>query len=225
MTRATLLIVPLGLAVVALETGQIAAKLGVPLSCALILAWAIWKSPARRRDGLWVVAAFCFSAGGDWFLANRGGREGFFLAGIGLFFVAHAGYLAFACRQGRLGRKALGVLLSAYLLYYFFGLHPAIRSTPVATAALMYLLISCATLSAAWGMRMPGWQKWPFVAGIALLVFSDTIISFSEFLGWKRWNGLILPTYYLVHPCVSWTVLGQCFSVSRATVEGPAASP
>ena len=105
--------------------------------------------------------------------------------------------------------RVLGILLGLYLLYYVFCLRPAIKSLELALAVLFYLLISCVAFSAAWGMRMRPLLKWPFIAGIGLIVFSDTLISFNEFLRWKQWNWLILPTYYLAQLCVSWTVLAQ----------------
>jgi len=207
--RVGLLLLPFGLAIAALGTGDLRAKMGVAVSCALILLWALRGAPKCRRDAGWVVAALCLSAAGDWFLSNKGHREAYFLAGIALFFGAHMGYLTYACHQGRLQRTVLGALLCVYLSYYVFCLRPAIPRPALALAVLLYLLISCVVLSAAWGMRMRPRLKWPYVTGIGLIVVSDTLISFNEFLGWKWWNWLILPTYYLAQLCVSWTVLAQ----------------
>lgn len=201
--RGWMLVIPLGLAVAAVGTDNLPAKMGVPLSCAAIVLLSL----RGRWDGVWVAAALCLSAGGDWFLSNRGGHEGYFLTGIGLFFCAHAGYLAFALRHGRPRRWVLGVLLAGYLSYYALWLRPAIPGRVLSLAALLYLAISCVVLAAAWGVRLAGRLKWPFVAGIGLLVISDTVISSSEFLGFGALNWLILPTYYLGQLCVSWTVL------------------
>jgi uncharacterized membrane protein YhhN len=203
------LLLPFGLAIAALGTGDLRAKMGVAVSCALILLWNLRRSPKCRQDAGWVVAALCLSAAGDWFLSNKGHREAYFLAGIALFFGAHLGYLTFACLQGRLDRRVLGMLLGVYLCYYLLCLRPAIGRPVLDLAVLLYLLISCVVFAAAWGMRMRPRLKWPYVAGIGLIVVSDTLISFNEFLGWKQWNWLILPTYYLAQLCVSWTVLAQ----------------
>ena len=46
-----------------------------------------------------------------------------------------------------------------------------------------------------------------YVAGIVLVVFSDTIISFKEFLDYHALNGLILPTYYLAHLAITLSIL------------------
>jgi uncharacterized membrane protein YhhN len=203
------LLLPLGLAIVALSTGDLLAKMGVPVSCALVLLWAFREAPTCCQDAGWVVAALCLSAAGDWFLSNKGDREAYFITGIALFFGAHLGYLAFACRHGQFHRKILGVLLSLYLTYYVFFLRPAIKHPGLALAVLLYLLISCVVLSAAWGMRVRPRLKWPYVTGMGLIVVSDTLISLKEFLGWGRWNWLILPTYYLAQLCVSGAVLRQ----------------
>jgi uncharacterized membrane protein YhhN len=203
--RGWMLVIPLGLGVAAAGTDHLPVKMGVPLSCAALVLLSL----RGRWDGVWVAAALCLSAGGDWFLSNRGGREGYFVAGIGLFFFAHAGYLAFALRHGRPRGWVLGALLAGYLSYYLIWLRPAIAGRTLSLAALLYLAISCVVLAGAWGMRLAGRLKWPFVAGIGLLVVSDTVISFSEFLGFGALNWLILPTYYLGQICVSWTVLAR----------------
>jgi uncharacterized membrane protein YhhN len=217
-------LLPLGLAIAALGTGALVAKPGVALSCALILLWVLRGAPPCRRDAGWVVAALCLSAAGDWFLCHTGRGEGYLIAGIALFFCAHLGYLTFACYQGRLQRRVLGVLLCAYLAYYAFCLRPAIRRPELAVAVLLYLLISCVVLSAACGMRLRPRLKWPYVTGIGLAVVSDTLISFNMFLGWKQWNWLVLPTYYLAQLCVTWTVLardpGEVLPKTRAAVDG-----
>ena len=46
-----------------------------------------------------------------------------------------------------------------------------------------------------------------FTLGIGLIVASDTIISFTEFLQFRALDWLILPTYYLAHLCITCAVL------------------
>ena len=221
--RAGLLLLPLMLAIVALATRNVCTKMAVAVSCAIILAWRLGRGRAGRRGSWWVVAALCFSAAGDWALFYKSRGEAYFIAGIALFFCAHLGYLVFASRQGRLDWRVLGILLGVFLLYYVFCLRPAIKSLELALAVLFYLLISCVVFSTAWGMRMGAQLKWPFATGIGLIIFSDTLISFSEFLRWKQWNWLILPTYYLAQLCVSWTVLARGTSETLPKPQGAAA--
>lgn len=207
MRRYGVLIVPLGLAIAATTTDYLPFKMGVPSVCALILLAVYWLSPDKKGDIFWLVAAFVFSAIGDFFLSNKSGNEWYFVIGIGMYLIAHIGYLGFALRNGRLHFIALIILLAGYLPYYFLKLNPAIDDGVLSTAVLLYLLISCTVLAAAWGMNWTGVMKWLYVLGIFSILFSDTLISFNEFLQYKNWNGLILPTYYLAHISITLAVL------------------
>lgn len=204
--RFLLLSIPLVSGFLAWRTGILALKLAVPAVCALILA--VGDGPWRRhREVGWVLLAFAGSIVGDAFLSTRAGRESFYIAGIAAFFVAHLGYLGFALRHGRLHRPLLVVFLAGYLGWFVVQLGPAIRSVPLKSAALAYLLISCTTLAAAAGLRLPPAVKAGYVAGIGLIVFSDTLIALSDFLKVKGVSFLILPTYYLAQVVVTGALL------------------
>ncbi len=220
MRAGWLLVFPALLGVVATSTDYLPAKMGVPLACAVILLWTLRHVLARRRDVFFVVAALVFSAIGDYFLSNKGGSESYFIIGIGLYFVAHLGYLGFAWRNGRLHRLALGILLLGFVPYYLILLNPSISDPVLSGAVLLYLLISCLVLAVAFGLRLPPTPKWLYVAGIALIVFSDTAISFNEFLDYRGLNWLILPTYYLAHLCVSYALLRR--ETQKTAVAAPA---
>lgn len=202
-----LLLLPLAVGIAATQTDYLPFKMAVPSLCALILLWAYQGQPAYRLDVAAVVLAFVFSAVGDYFLSNKSGNELFFVVGIGMYFVAHLGYLAYAWRNGRIHRLVLGVLLVGYLIYYVVSLNPAIADPVLSGAVLLYLLISCLALAVAAGMTLPAEQKWLYVFGIAMIVLSDTAISFNEFLDYRAFNWLILPTYYLAHLTVSLSLL------------------
>ncbi len=201
------LLVPSALAVFALRSGAIWAKMGVPLTCAIILATTAWRYPGPRKLVGYLVSAFVLSAIGDWFLSNKSGRESLFVLGIAFFFGAHLGYLGFAWSLGRLNRPALGVLLAAFVPFYVFWLRPAITSHVLEAAVLVYLLISCLVLAVAGGMRLAILPKTLYAVGIGLIVFSDTLISFNEFLDYNTLNRLILPTYYLAHLSISAAII------------------
>lgn len=207
MRRYAVLTIPIILGIAATLTDYLPFKMGVPLVCALIvLGIYLWQRP-QRSDLFWLVAAFVFSAIGDYFLSNKEGQASYFVIGIGLYFLAHIGYLTFALRNGRISWPALVILLIGYLPYYFLALNPAIADGVLATAVLLYLLISCVALAAAFGLRRTGLVKGLYVIGIFFILFSDTIISFNEFLQYTALNGLILPTYYLAHITISATAL------------------
>jgi uncharacterized membrane protein YhhN len=204
--RMGLLVVPFVTGYLAWKTGILALKLGVPGLCTLLLV--LGDGPIRRhRDVGWVVLAFLASIVGDTFLSTRAGRESFYIAGIAAFFMAHIGYLGFALKNGRLHGPVLVVLMAGYLGWFAVQLGPAIRSVPLKTAALVYLLISCTALAAACGLRCRLAVKTAYVAGIGLIVFSDTLIALSDFMKVKGVSFLILPTYYLAHIVVTWAVL------------------
>lgn len=213
-----LLLLPLAVGVAANQTDYLPFKMAVPSLCAFILLWAYRGQRAYRLDVAAVVLAFVFSAVGDYFLSNKSGTEIYFVVGIGMYFVAHLGYLAYAWRNGRIHRIVLGILLLGYLIYYFVSLNPAIADPVLSGAVLLYLLISCLALAVAAGLTLPAEQKWLYVFGIAMIVLSDTAISFNEFLDYRAFNWLILPTYYLAHLTVSLSLLLR----QRAAAHRPA---
>jgi len=198
-----LLLIPTALAALALRTGRLPLKVGVPGTCALILLFAI----RDRAMVMPVVAAFVFSMIGDAFLSTKGDSENRFVLGIAGFFVAHLGYLSFALLHGTLSGWILALLLAGYLAYYVLKLKPAIDAPLLSAAALLYLLISCLALAAAAGLTLPPAVKALYVAGIALIVISDTFISFDEFLNDKTFSPWILPTYYLAQLCITAALL------------------
>ena len=202
-----LLIIPTCLAVAADRIGYLPFKMGVPLVCAALLLICFCRNLRQRPDLWYVVAAFVFSAIGDYFLSNKRGNESYFVIGIAAFFVAHLGYLGFSLCHGRLHRVALAMLLIGYVPYFIFALRPAIPDPTLFVAVLLYLLVSCVGLAAAWGLQLKPAGKWLYVFGILMIVVSDTFISFNEFLKFRTFNDWILPTYYLAHLTVTASVL------------------
>lgn len=203
-----LLLAPALLAGLALSTGWLPFKLGVPGLCALILMGILQRCPAGRRREIWsVITAFGMSMVGDYFLSSRRGQAHFFEAGIAAFFVAHLGYLRYSLLNGSLHRLALAVLMVVFVPYFVLALSPAIQGGVLWVAVLLYLLISCIGLAAAVGLKQPSVVRGFYVAGIGLVVFSDTIISFNEFLHYRALNAWILPTYYLAHLTITTSIL------------------
>jgi hypothetical protein len=191
----------------ALKTGQLGWKLAVPTACALALL-AARPRPGQGRGAIWpVVVAFGFALLGDAFLSTRAGRVSWFVAGIAAYFVSHVGYVAYALPRGRLSRTTLGLALAAFLSYVVLKLGRQVPDPVLLAAVIAYGLVSCLSLAAAVGLRQPALPKALFIAGIGLLVFSDTLISFNEFLRYRAWNGWILPTYYLALVAVAGGVL------------------
>lgn len=199
MSFYSLLAIPAVLGVIGYTTDFLPAKLGVPGTCALILIVFFRKDLDRIRDYWWLVGAFGFSMVGDAFLSNKGDDEMMFVYGIGGFFLAHLGYLGFALVNRRVNRLMLLVLYAGYIPFYLVSLRPAIEDAVLSVAVLVYLLISCLVLAAAFGLRTTGLPRSSYIVGISLIVVSDTFIAFNEFLDYTTFNELILPTYYLAH--------------------------
>lgn len=212
-----LLLFPACLAVAADRTGYLPFKMGVPIVCAVLLLLDLGRKMKRRGDVWFVIAAFVFSAIGDYFLSNKRGAESYFVIGIAAYFVAHLGYLGFCLLHGKLHRVAMAVLFAGYLPYFAFFLYPAIGQTVLSVAVLFYLLVSCVGLAAAMGLRLTPPGKWLYVFGILMIVVSDTFISFNEFLKYRAFNDWILPTYYLAHLAVTASVM-----TTRSNGEGEA---
>lgn len=196
-----LIVLPIAMGVLALRTNQVFFKLGEPAACGiLILAFRQWFG---LRHAGFILAALGWSMAGDYFLSHRAGHSDYFVLGIAAFFAAHLGYLGFALKNGLLSGLALLVLLAVYLPFYGFYLRPAIADHTLRVAALLYLLISCVSLAAAIGLRLSWRSKAFYILGIGLVLLSDTIIAFSEFLRVHQWNAGILPTYYLAHVSIT----------------------
>ena len=176
-------------------------RAGCSVSCAVIL-W-LMSGQAIGRSIRWVIAALLVSAVADWFMMHSGKIPEYFLYGVCLFFVAHVGFLVFCLKNGRIDRWVLLPVLIGYLAFFAVVLYPAITNPVLLTAVLAYLLISCFSLAAAAGLRLAATVRWCFTAGIALLVFSDTIIALKDFAGYSNLGFLILPTYFASHVMVT----------------------
>ena len=172
-------------------------------SCLLLAAW---KSLTNQRyvDGALLSAAFGFSIIGDRMLGYV--TDGF-LYGVAFFFVAHICYLLFCLHNGRIKKHFLLLFTSVYLIYYFMALKPAINDFSMKIAVLMYLLISCLSLSAACGLKLQKLRKRLFLGGISSLIFSDTLISANIYLHLSDLYFLMFPTYYASQILITLSVI------------------
>lgn len=201
------LLIPLVMAILAVAGYGFIYKAAVPGTCAIILLLLFRKLLKARPDNWFVIGAFLFSIAGDWFLSNKGDSFMMFSAGIGLYLIAHVGYLLFALRNGRMAKLFTLVLLVGYLLFFFVKLYPALDDTILLIAVLSYLLISCFSLGAAYGILLAPVVKWSYFAGVTLVLLSDTIIALNEFISYDALNFLILPTYYAAHIIITYALL------------------
>lgn len=147
---------------------------------------------------IWLIAlAFVLSIGGDWMLKFKDTIPIRFVYGIALYFLAHVSYFIFFLKNGKFHIPTFTVLLAVYGLFYIMKLIPAIPDNLLLVAVLFYLVISCCTFSAAIGLNLKNKvSKYFFIAGIASLVFSDTLIALKEFLQINTLYGWMMPTFY-----------------------------
>ncbi len=196
-------------AVLALTTSHFIFKSGTAGMGIIILLLLLILQKKSNKDIWFIILAFLFSIIGDWFMSHKGGDAMMFSKGIAAFFVAHIGYLWFALKNGKPNWKLTSLVLLVFLVYFFCLLYPAIADQVLMVAALVYLLISCLTFGASFGMQGNKVFKWTYVFGVLLIVFSDTIISFTEFLGYGDLDFLILPTYYLAHISITFALINR----------------
>ena len=202
-----LLLIPLVLAYFAIAGVGFFFKAAVPGSCALILLFLFRHILKTNREVWYILLAFLFSMAGDWFLSNKGDSFMMFSVGIGLYLLAHVGYLWFALLNGRLHILFTIMVLTGFLLFFFVKLYPAIEDTVLLIATLLYLLISCISLGAAFGLKLSPLVKWSYFAGVSFILFSDTIIALFEYTSYEGMNFLILPTYYAAHISITFALM------------------
>jgi hypothetical protein len=209
-----LLLIPISCAVLArLDIVRPCMELGFTLSCSLLLLF--FSGTKVKLDAGLLIAAFLFSVAGGWFLENRHGLSIRFVLGIALYFIAHLGYMTFCLRNGKINVWFLGIMSIGYLTFFFAALRPAISDTVLSASVFVYLIISCISLAAAFGLKLPPVSARLFFTGIACLVFSDTIIAFHEFLDAHRLAFLIAPTYYASQILVTAALIAQRYKSSE----------
>ncbi|WP_224490933.1 lysoplasmalogenase [Robertkochia flava] len=181
----------------------------------IILLILNFSNDHASRETWYIISAFLFSILGDWHLSNMAGDTIMFSKGIAMFFLAHIGYLVFALSNGRINRTFTSILLFGFLAFFYLMLYPAINDQILLSATLIYLTVSCLSLGAAVGMKSDPVVRWAYTFGIFLILFSDTIISLKEFLGYDALNFLILPTYYLAHISITFSLIRKADLLDR----------
>ncbi len=176
-------------------------------TCIAVTGAIIFLSQNPSRHVAWlVIAGLAFSIAGDSFLAHAHGKMTPFIAGIGLFGGAHIAYFLYAKANGKLNIRVGTYVTLAFVTYYCFELTQRLPAG-LSFAVLIYLLLSCLTLTAATGMQTSLPIKIIFSIGIGLMMFSDLMISFVEFMQLYPARKLIMPTYYLSQTAIC---IGTC---------------
>jgi hypothetical protein len=182
-------------------------KAAVTLTCILMLFMDRKHVLSSHKESWFIIGAFIVSILGDAFLSHMDDNASFFVAGIALYFLAHLGYLLFALKNGRIDVVFTIILLVVFLIFFFLVLYPVNTDKILLLAVLIYLLISCVSLGAAYRLNLSVVSARAFFAAIALILISDTFISLKEFTSFQHLHFLILPTYYAAHLLIAFALL------------------
>ena len=149
-----------------------------------------------------MIGGFAAAALGDWLLAVRGSppRSPGFLAGVGCFAAAHLLWMIGQTREARPDGRAFVAVAIPLLLFSGVRLAPIL---PPATAAAVVAYAAASALGFAMAV---GTRRRLYTAGIALLLFSDTMIG-GGMLHAPGCRSLVGPTYIAAELCL----LLSCF--------------
>ena len=191
---ALLILIPVFFALVQMRTNKYIFSPLTTLSCAFL---ALADAPV-------MAAALFVSCIGDYFLIHKSSKEWMYLLGIVSFSLGHILFIAHALTQVHLAKEGLftgavlAIWFTPYLILRVIRKVPGLLQIPV----VLYTIISIASLACA---VMTGDVF--YILGIAMLVFSDTMIAETDFIGNPKTGWLIMPTYYLCHILVALSAL------------------
>ena len=193
------LVIPLSFALLRLVTRKYVFSALVSVSCAAIVLFF------RPDSGAVTMAlGLLVSTAGDWLLAHDQGRQARFICGVAAFGVGHALFCLYAASRLTPRFLAVGAVMTAllgagYALYLrrriFPALDEAMRAAIAAYAGISLLSLFFAMTAGG----ATGADKALYLIGIALILFSDTMIAESNFAKNRRARYYILPTYYMCH--------------------------
>lgn len=203
-----LLLIPILSAVLHYRTGKYPFSAAVTLSC--LVSVFLWADPR-------ITIAYILSVVGDWFMAHSGGKDGDrkLLGGIAGFFFAHLCFLLFGIsRIGASGLRLLWLipvtaLVVGYALFLWKTLLPSIPGRTLKIAASAYTGISLAVFAVSLLSSASPLPKTLFCLGIAMILFSDTLIALSRFLGKRKVGRYICPTYFACHILFAASVMAE----------------
>ena len=178
-------------------------------ACMSILCACAVAASGQTRLKLALVAGLLISVAADWFLAHQKGHSERFLHGVIGFFAAHCMFAWYAAMRFSFSMPALVIALALLALYFVY---MALRILPgvghgLKAPLMLYMLVSIASLYFAMSMNAAAAEKAIYIAGIAAIVFSDTMIGENEFVGTQAAGRLVLPTYYLCHALLALSAL------------------
>lgn len=211
--RPASLLLPLATLIGYLATGSFVLRSATTLLClAIVLIVGIVQVRQRQMVMWWIVVAFALSFAGDFVLGHWGGSFVGFVSGVGLFLLAHLGYVGYSLRLGRLPWLLFTVLVLVFGGYYIVLLRPAIGDAVTRVAVIAYIFVSCLSMAAAVGIGrgQPSvnlFSRVLYIIGIGSLLFSDLLIAQKRFLHDGTLYALMMPTYFASQILVTASVI------------------
>lgn len=154
-----------------------------------------------RRRALFLWLGLALTLLGDFFLVYKNAPIASlnFLLGVGGYSLAQICWLIFLLRLGRFSRWVgvpLFLFFGAFYGFALFNAFPVSHENPLRVMIALYAVLSCTNVSLAAGSRgLPG-SRW-LLAGISVLLFSDTMIALGRFIYVGDVLVLVGPTYLL----------------------------
>lgn len=162
-----------------------------------------------RLDGkhrVLLAAALVFSAGGDIVLSSG---EAFFVAGLGLFLVAHLCYIGAFALDRAYQPARLGVLLGVVAVAITMAVFLAPRLGDMRVPVLVYIAVITGMVITATLNTRGGWL---LIVGALLFLLSDATIAVNRFLveaPHPAASYIIMPTYYGAQYCIAMAFVRQ----------------
>jgi len=197
------LLVPIAAMYMGMKTKKYVWNCVLTLSCAAIVLLT-----GRGMMMAPLVAALVISVVADYFMGHKSGKPMRYIYGIAGFLLAHIGFCVYSL--GRFAGSPRIYIAGAALLgmigwYLKARVLPKLKGNkPMQIAVGAYSLVSVLSLIAAAGLQgATPFENLLYAVGIAIIVFSDTMIAETDFVGNKEWASFIMPTYYLCHILVA----------------------
>lgn len=152
-----------------------------------LLAWYYIEQHKPTSPLKIVLLALFFSWLGDTLLIFTSQNSGFFLAGLGSFFLAHCCYIYTFIKKGNLPQGdwvsyitiLLGIINLVVMLVNLLPVLPAAMQLPVVGYGLILTILLASSLF----LRKQLHQHWwTLVIGVLLFIASDSLIAFNRFL-------------------------------------------
>jgi uncharacterized membrane protein YhhN len=180
-----------------------------PIAAAGFVAAALAEGATASPYGVWILAGLVLSFAGDVLLIPRG-AQGFFLAGLGSFLLAHVAYtIAFAVRglaPASVAMAAVPVAAAGLFALRYLWPHVQRNAPKLQAPVLAYMAVISSMVVTAAGTFGHA-ADWRIPLGAIAFYLSDLAVARQRFvadhLSNKAWG---LPLYFGAQLLLAWSV-------------------